>query len=168
MNKQILLFAAALLCTSSFAQPHVSKLEKISDRFTSPDGEINITRLRWLPASHDFWVSEPQGIFVYNADDLASKKPVLTAEQIQQAGLYSQVENIVWSEDRNKLLIYTNSSRVWRVNSKGDYWYFDLKSGKGRKMGKAFPPLLCNSQNFQPEIKRSGMSVAIIFMPKTL
>ena len=139
MYKRILLFASALYCVNTFAQPHVNRLEQISDRFASPDGEINITRLKWLPASHDFWVAEPQGIFVYNADDLSSKKPVLTAEQIQQAGLKSRIENIVWSDDRSKLLIYTNSSRVWRVNSKGDYWYFDLNSGKGRKVGKSLP-----------------------------
>ena len=127
MYKQTLLFASVFLCSVSIAQPHFNKLEQLADRLTSPEGEINITRLKWLPASHDFWVSDAQGIFVYNADDLSSKKPVLTAEQLRQAGLTTKIENIIWCNDRSKLLIYTNSSRVWRVNSKGDYWYFDLK-----------------------------------------
>lgn len=153
MHKRYLLFASVFFFSISYAQPHFSRLEQISDRFTPPEGEINITRLKWLPASHDFWVSEPAGIFVYNADNLSAKKPVLTAEQIQHAGLNTRIENIVWSDDRNKLLIYTNSSRVWRVNSKGDYWYFEIKSGKGRKIGKSLPPLPCSLQNSRPVTK---------------
>jgi len=153
MYKPILIFASVFLCSVSFAQPHFSKLDQISDRLSPPEGDINITRLKWLPASHDFWVSDAQGVFVYNADDLSSKKPVLTAEQIQQAGLTTRIENINWSDDRTKLLIYTNSSRVWRVNSKGDYWYFDLKSGKGRKIGKSLPSSSLQFAKFSPDNK---------------
>ncbi len=100
--------------------------------------QISINRLKWLPQSHDFWVAESEGISVYNADNLTDKKLILTSEQIKAAGMKSNIENVVWANDRSKLLIYTNSSRVWRVNSKGDYWYFDLSNGKGRQIGKGF------------------------------
>ena len=30
-----------------------------------------------------------------------------------------------WSEDFSLLLIYTNSKRVWRRNTLGDYWLLD-------------------------------------------
>jgi dipeptidyl-peptidase 4 len=41
-----------------------------------------------------------------------------------------------WSNDLKKLLIFTNTSRVWRTNTKGDYWVFDLKSNELMQLGK--------------------------------
>lgn len=134
-------FFTALISFHLFAvaQPLSSMEDHAFARYTAPEGEININRLRWLPGSHDFWVNEKQGIYVYNAGDLTDKKLVLSAELIKAAGLTTRIENIVWNNDRSKILIYTNSSRVWRVNSKGDYWYFEMKTGKGRQIGKGLP-----------------------------
>ena len=36
------------------------------------------------------------------------------------------VDTYEWSEDRSKLLIFTNTKRVWRLNTRGDYWVLDL------------------------------------------
>jgi dipeptidyl-peptidase-4 len=40
-----------------------------------------------------------------------------------------------FSADGRKLLIYTNTARVWRQNTRGDYWVLDLDTGKLRKLG---------------------------------
>ncbi|WP_205687944.1 hypothetical protein, partial [Ciceribacter ferrooxidans] len=84
-------------------------------------------------------VDDKGSISVYSADDLANGKVVITADQIKVAGLTTRIESIVWNATRDKILIYTNSSRVWRGNTKGDYWYFDLSDGKGRQIGKGLP-----------------------------
>ncbi|MEZ4416127.1 MAG: S9 family peptidase [Gemmatimonadota bacterium] len=49
------------------------------------------------------------------------------------------LEDYEWSDDGSKLLVYTNSERVWRVNSRGDYWVLDLQSGKLQKLGGDAP-----------------------------
>ena len=41
---------------------------------------------------------------MYSAEDLATKKPVISADQIKQAGLTTRIEGIVWSMDREKRL----------------------------------------------------------------
>lgn len=46
-----------------------------------------------------------------------------------------EVEDYTWSDDKSKLLIYTNSARVWRLNTKGDYWVLDLVTKKLQKLG---------------------------------
>ena len=49
------------------------------------------------------------------------------------------VEHCEWSPDGSKALIFTNSKRVWRTNTKGDYWVYDsgrdtlMQVGKGLK-----------------------------------
>jgi len=49
------------------------------------------------------------------------------------------IENFTLSEDETKVLIFTNSSRVWRSNTKGDYWVYDLKNKNFKQLGKNFP-----------------------------
>jgi len=41
-----------------------------------------------------------------------------------------QIEDYAWSTDESKLLIYTNSQPVWRQNTKGQYYVYDLASGR--------------------------------------
>ncbi len=40
-----------------------------------------------------------------------------------------------WSTDRSKLLVFTNTKRVWRRNTRGDYWVLDFSGGTLRKLG---------------------------------
>lgn len=46
-----------------------------------------------------------------------------------------KIEGHSWSEDQNLLLLYTNSKRVWRTNTRGDYWVFDRSSRQLSKLG---------------------------------
>ncbi len=48
------------------------------------------------------------------------------------------IEGFSLSPDESKILIFTNSSRVWRSNTKGDYWVYDLDSKAIKQIGKKF------------------------------
>ncbi|NOQ92940.1 MAG: prolyl oligopeptidase family serine peptidase [Flavobacteriaceae bacterium] len=48
------------------------------------------------------------------------------------------IEGFSLSPDESKILIFTNSSRVWRSNTKGDYWVYDLDSKILKQIGKKF------------------------------
>ncbi len=45
------------------------------------------------------------------------------------------VESYEFSADESKLLIYTNSRRVWRHRTRGDYWVLDIAAGELKKLG---------------------------------
>ncbi|WP_339876261.1 DPP IV N-terminal domain-containing protein [uncultured Algoriphagus sp.] len=49
-----------------------------------------------------------------------------------------QIESFSLSDDGTKVLIFTNSSRVWRSNTKGDYWVYDLASKELKQLGSKF------------------------------
>ena len=49
------------------------------------------------------------------------------------------IEEFYLSEDESKILIFTNSKRVWRSNTKGDYWVFDLQTNQLSQVGRNFP-----------------------------
>jgi len=46
-----------------------------------------------------------------------------------------KIEDYAWSNDTTKLLIFTNTKRVWRKETRGDYWVFDLKTRDLKKLG---------------------------------
>jgi len=139
--KKIIAFAIGVTCfITAFTQPdYFNTVENSFEQANLPEGEIKINNLKWLPGSHDFWVNENGNIYLYSADNLSAGKLVLNNDQVKASGFTKNVEAIVWSADRKKILIYTNSARVWRANTKGDYWYFDLATGKGKQIGKGLP-----------------------------
>ena len=49
------------------------------------------------------------------------------------------VDDYTLSDDRSRLLIFTNSKRVWRQNTRGDYWVLDRTSRELRKLGGDAP-----------------------------
>jgi dipeptidyl-peptidase-4 len=46
-----------------------------------------------------------------------------------------EIKNYSWSDDDTELLIYTNSVKVWRKETRGDYWVYDIDSGSLRQLG---------------------------------
>ncbi|MGL1888486.1 MAG: DPP IV N-terminal domain-containing protein [Reichenbachiella sp.] len=70
-----------------------------------------------------------------------SKKSVLIASNdLIPAGAEEpiNIEDFTFSEDESKILIFTNSARVWRSNTKGDYYIYDLASKSLHQIGKSF------------------------------
>ncbi len=49
------------------------------------------------------------------------------------------IRNFYFSDDNSKVLIYTNSKKVWRQDTRGDYWVFDTKSNELTQLGKTRP-----------------------------
>lgn len=43
------------------------------------------------------------------------------------------------SDDEKQVLLFTNTARVWRYNTKGDYWLLDIVSGKFKMIGTDKP-----------------------------
>jgi dipeptidyl-peptidase 4 len=49
------------------------------------------------------------------------------------------VQAYTFTDDGKKLLIFTNSKKVWRQNTRGDYWVIDLNTHALRQLGKSRP-----------------------------
>jgi dipeptidyl-peptidase-4 len=66
------------------------------------------------------------------------------------------IANYEWSADNSKLLIFTNTRRVWRYHTRGDYWVLDLKSGKLTQLGKSVERTTMMFAKFSPDASRVG------------
>ena len=61
------------------------------------------------------------------------------------------IDDYSFSSDQSLLLIYTNSQRVWRRNTRGDYWLSDRAAGTLRKLGGDAPPASLMFAKFSPD-----------------
>lgn len=59
-----------------------------------------------------------------------------------------------WSPDGGRLLVYTNSRRVWRQNTRGDYWVLDLDTYDLRQLGRDRPESSLMFAKFDPAGER--------------
>jgi dipeptidyl-peptidase-4 len=64
------------------------------------------------------------------------------------------VESYQFSDDESKLLIYTNSVRVWRQRTRGDYWVLDIAAGELKKLGGDARPSTLGFAKFSPDGSR--------------
>ncbi len=64
------------------------------------------------------------------------------------------IKDYSWSKDKGKLLIFTNTRRVWRYHTRGDFWVLDLKSGKLQKLGKSLKPTTLQFAKFSNDSKK--------------
>ena len=56
-----------------------------------------------------------------------------------------------WSNDGGRLLLFTNTERVWRNNTRGDYWVLTLATGKLMKLGGDAPVSSLMYAKFSPD-----------------
>lgn len=61
-----------------------------------------------------------------------------------------------FSPDNKTLLIFTNTAKVWRYNTRGDYWISDLASNQLTQLGKGLPPQSLMFAKISPDGKKAA------------
>ena len=68
------------------------------------------------------------------------------------------IKSYHWSPDKTQLLLFTNSQKVWRQETRGDYWLLDMSSKALRQLGGDAEPSSLMFAKFSPE----GTAVAYV------
>ena len=67
----------------------------------------------------------------------------LTAQQLTPDGHEKplSISSYAWSDDWRYLVAFTNTTRVWRQNTRGNYWLWDrdAPTANWRRLGSSFP-----------------------------
>ncbi len=115
--------------------------------------------IRWSADGNSYYRIEKNELIQYTLPD---NKPavILSKQQLTPAGDTGplQFNYYSFSSDQQKVLLFTNTKRVWRLNSKGDYWMFDRKTGTLSQLGKTLPASSLMFAKFSPD----GNSVAYV------
>ena len=94
-------------------------------------------------------------VMAYSAKD-NSKEVLIPADKLVNpiTGKPIPVRSFAFSDDNNKVLIYTNTRQVWRYDTRGDYWVLDIQSGKLQQLGKDRPEATLMFAKFSPDGNR--------------
>jgi dipeptidyl-peptidase-4 len=116
---------------------------------------------RWLDDGTAYTTVERAGegsdIVRYDAATGARSVLISNAQLTPAAGGKPlAISDYVWSDDGSKLLIFTNTRKVWRLNTRGDYWVLDRKSGSLKQIGTGGPEASLMFAKFSPDATRVG------------
>ena len=154
----LLLLALAAPAAPAAAQqdPSTLTVERI---FASPDfGSGYFGPARWLEDGSGYTTVERspsvRGLDIVRYDPRSGARTVLVpATRLVPRGSSQPLipEDYAWSDDGGKLLVFTNTERVWRTNTRGDYWVLDLGSGTLQQVGADFPASTLMFAKFSPQ-----------------
>jgi dipeptidyl-peptidase 4 len=115
--------------------------------------------IKWSPDKDAYFVIEKGEIIRYELPSLAKSVVVSTKDlKPSDSDKNVKIENFSFSKDEKKVLIFTNSKKVWRLNTRGDFWVYDLASQKLQQIGKSKPSSSLMFAKFSPD----GSKVAYV------
>ncbi|MEE9132076.1 MAG: S9 family peptidase [Gemmatimonadota bacterium] len=158
----LLLTCVAVPLSAQTQDPSLLSLERI---FGSPEfSGQRFGPARWLADGSGYTTVE-RSVEIRGGQDIVRYDPesgdrevlVPASELVPEGGsepLY--VNDYHWSEDGAKLLIFTNTKRVWRDNTRGDYWVLDLETGELQQVGGDADESSLMFAKFSPDGRRVG------------
>lgn len=158
--KRSIVIATLLLSISLSAQDSQLTL----DRIYASD-EFRLERFgpsQWLEGGKAYTTLEPS-ITIPKARDIIKYDPAqksratwVTAEQLtpKKTGKPLSISAYSWSADEQQLLIFTNTAKVWRANTRGDYWLYDRNKQALKQLGTDKPVSSLMFTKFSPNGKQ--------------
>ena len=119
--------------------------------------------VRWMKDNEGYSTLERNGTFggydIVRYEATSGARSVLVSSEKLIPDGASQpltIANYEWSMDNSKLLIFTNTRKVWRYHTRGDYWVLDLMSGDLTQLGSAVKATTMMFAKFSPDATRVG------------
>jgi dipeptidyl-peptidase-4 len=101
---------------------------------------------QWLDGGASYGIVETlregqTAVVKYESATGARREVAISAAQLTPTGARAalEIEDLAWSADGQRVLVFTNTRRVWRTNSRGDYWLLDRRAGTLKKLGGDVP-----------------------------
>lgn len=115
---------------------------------------------KWAKEGSSYYKIEKNEIVKYTLPENTGKV-LITKQQLTPVDAKDPLKVSFYSftPDESKVLLFTNTQKVWRLNTKGDYWVLDTKTNTLSRLGVKFPPSSLMFAKFSPD----GLSVAYVF-----
>jgi dipeptidyl-peptidase-4 len=97
------------------------------------------------------------GMDIVRYETISGKREILVPASFlipQGEKIPLSISEYNWSSDYSMLMIFTNSERVWRYNTRGDYYVLNLLTHKLIKLGGDAKPSSLMFAKFSPDCKK--------------
>jgi dipeptidyl-peptidase 4 len=111
----------------------------------------------WIESGRRYTAVRPGGRDLVAYDTATGREQVIVpASTLVLPGTNQRmtIDEYAWSADASKLLLFTNTRKVWRTNARGDYWVLAINAGKPgalKKLGGDAPEASLMYAKFSPD-----------------
>lgn len=156
----VVLSRAALACDSKIPGELQAQIARIYG-----SKELDANRFgpsQWLDEGKAYTTVEPsaaveEAMDIVRYDSATGARSVLVsaASLVPAPGAKPlEIDGYEWSKDGARLLVFTNTKKVWRQNTRGDYWVLDVKPGKLHRVGAGRPESTLLFAKLSPDGRR--------------
>lgn len=100
--------------------------------------QFKADKIKWTPDGMGMYQQEKNTISKINLAT-GAETVLLSAELLKNGDKTIAIKDYEVSLNEEIILIFTNTAKVWRYNTKGDYWYYHIPSKKLQQIGKSRP-----------------------------
>ncbi|MCT4214830.1 S9 family peptidase [Elizabethkingia anophelis] len=121
--------------------------------FLSP---LAAQKTQWTSDGNAYYSFTKNGIEVVDLVDPGKNQTFIGNSELIPSGKSAalNVQSFQVSPDGKSLLLFANTQKVWRDNTRGDYWIFDKNSKKLTQLGKGLPTASLMFAKFSPDGKK--------------
>lgn len=136
-----ILITVQMLCGQDASNSSLLTIDRIFN--SSEFREQSMKPIHWIDGGDRYIIIEDglRGNELIQYDTESQQKSVyLSASSLRHPVTREviKIEDFTISDDGSYVMIFTNSSRVWRSNTKGDYWIYNVKTKAIKQIGSGF------------------------------
>src|SRR5690348_14464689 len=120
-------------------------------------GQFRPKEIDWTPDGTAFLRIKDGGI-VKTDVKTGNETMLVTSQQLTPDGSGTPLSFRIYSfsPDYKMLLIFTNTAKVWRYHTRGDYWVLDIPNNKLIQLGKGLPSQSLMYAKISPDGKNAA------------
>ncbi|WP_185285990.1 S9 family peptidase [Chryseobacterium indologenes] len=113
-------------------------------------------KMQWTPDGNAYYSFTKKGVQIVDVLHPGTEQTLLNSNELIPSGSSEplQVQSFQISPANKNLLLFTNTKKVWRDNTRGDYWIFDKNTKKLTQLGKGLPASSLMFAKFSPDGKK--------------
>ena len=106
--------------------------------FAGPD-LVAQSKLQWTEDGRALIRLKKNALVRESAETGKDRAIIINEKDFGQTAVFKNMDDFLWYPASAQLLVFNNTARVWRYNTKGDYWIFNSNSKKWFQLGKGLP-----------------------------
>jgi dipeptidyl-peptidase-4 len=110
--------------------------------------------IKWDKKGDTFYTVVKNEIFRHSLPNTIGEKLISTAQLSPKGQAPLSITDFAFSADGQKVLVYTNTKAVWRLQTQGDYWVYELATGKLTQVGEELPESSLRFAKFAPDASK--------------
>jgi dipeptidyl-peptidase-4 len=110
--------------------------------------------IKWDKEGDTYYSVVKNEIFRHSLPNTVGEKLISTVQLSPKGQAPLSITDFAFSADGQKVLVYTNTKAVWRLQTQGDYWVYELATGKLTQVGEELPESSLRFAKFAPDASK--------------